>query len=55
MKYTTVVVLITVIKPLLLAATVDSNGVNPEQQQRGVLRPPSVKLLCQDYYSKRAS
>jgi hypothetical protein len=45
MKYKTVV-LITVIKPLVLAAAVDSYSVNP-QQQRAVLRPPTVKVLCQ--------
>jgi hypothetical protein len=31
MKYTAVV-LITVIKPLVLAAAVDSDGVNPEEK-----------------------
>jgi hypothetical protein len=40
------VVLITVIKPLVLSATVDSYSVNP-QQKRAVLRPPTVKVLCQ--------
>jgi hypothetical protein len=44
MKYMAVV-LITVIKPLVLAAAVDS--VNPVQQ-RGVRGPPTVKVLCQD-------
>jgi hypothetical protein len=45
MKYAAVV-LITVIKPLLLAATVDSDGVFPTQQ-RGVVRtPPPPELKC---------
>jgi hypothetical protein len=48
MKYAAVV-LITVIKPLLLAATVDSDGVFPTQQ-REVVRtpPPRVKVLYED-------